>query len=108
MFVRSIIEVAHGMGKLAVAEFVEDEQTLQLLQGMGVDMVRGAPSGQAPCRSPRLVIGRWARRHRARVRALAPAAWGQPRARVALSVVIKLLNFQINLKFYYSTVALAH
>ena len=25
----------------AVAEFVEDEQTLQLLQGMGVDMVQG-------------------------------------------------------------------
>jgi len=41
VFVRSIIEVAHGMGKLAVAEFVEDEQTLQLLQGMGVDMVQG-------------------------------------------------------------------
>ena len=31
----------NGMGKLAVAEFVEDEQTLQLLQGMGVDMVQG-------------------------------------------------------------------
>ena len=41
VFVRSIIEVAHGMGKLTVAEFVEDEQTLQLLQAMGVDMVQG-------------------------------------------------------------------
>jgi len=30
-----------GPVKLAVAEFVEDEQTLQLLQGMGVDMVQG-------------------------------------------------------------------
>ncbi|HQQ70705.1 MAG TPA: EAL domain-containing protein, partial [Alicycliphilus sp.] len=41
LFVRSIIEVAHGMGKLTVAEFVEDEHTLELLQGMGVDMVQG-------------------------------------------------------------------
>lgn len=41
VFVRSIIEVAHGMGKRAVAECVEDAQTLQLLQGFGVDMVQG-------------------------------------------------------------------
>ena len=41
VFVRSIIEVAHGMGKLAVAECVEDAQTLELLRGLGVDMVQG-------------------------------------------------------------------
>ena len=41
VFVRAIIEVAHGMGKLTVAEFVEDEATLQMLREMGVDMVQG-------------------------------------------------------------------
>jgi len=41
VFVRSIIEVARGMGKLTVAEFVEDGETLRLLQGFGVDMVQG-------------------------------------------------------------------
>ncbi len=52
VFVRSIIEVAHGMGKLAVAECVEDAATLQLLQGFGVDMVQGyhldRPQAQHP------------------------------------------------------------
>ena len=41
VFVRAIIEVAHGMGKLTVAEFVEDEATLQMLRELGVDMVQG-------------------------------------------------------------------
>jgi diguanylate cyclase (GGDEF)-like protein len=41
VFVRSIIEVARGMGQRTVAEFVEDEETLRLLQEFGVDMVQG-------------------------------------------------------------------
>ena len=41
VFVRAIIEVAHGMGKQAVAEFVEDGKTLLMLREMGVDMVQG-------------------------------------------------------------------
>jgi len=41
VFVRAIIEVAHGMGKLTVAEFVEDAATLEMLREMGVDMVQG-------------------------------------------------------------------
>lgn len=41
VFVRSIIEVARGMGQRTVAEFVEDEETLHLLQEFGVDMVQG-------------------------------------------------------------------
>ncbi len=46
VFVRAIIEVARGMGKLTVAEFVEDEATLQMLRGMGVDMVQGYHLGR--------------------------------------------------------------
>jgi len=41
VFVRSIIDVAHGMGKQTVAEFVEDGRTLLMLREMGVDMVQG-------------------------------------------------------------------
>ncbi|MEW9571552.1 putative bifunctional diguanylate cyclase/phosphodiesterase [Rhodanobacter sp. Si-c] len=41
VFVRSIIEVARGMGQRTVAEFVEDEETLLLLKEFGVDMVQG-------------------------------------------------------------------
>lgn len=52
VFVRSLIEAAHGMGKLAVAECVEDAQTLQLLRTFGVDMVQGyhldRPQAQHP------------------------------------------------------------
>src|SRR5690606_39647800 len=46
LFVRAIIEVARGMGKLTVAEFVEDEATLQMLREMGVDMVQGYHLGR--------------------------------------------------------------
>lgn len=41
VFVRSIIEVARGMGQRTVAEFVEDAETLRLLREFGVDMVQG-------------------------------------------------------------------
>ncbi len=41
LFVKSIADVARGMGKLTVAEFVEDEATLDLLTQFGVDMVQG-------------------------------------------------------------------
>lgn len=41
VFVRAIIEVARGMGKQTVAEFVEDGRTLLMLREMGVDMVQG-------------------------------------------------------------------
>jgi diguanylate cyclase (GGDEF)-like protein/PAS domain S-box-containing protein len=39
--VRSIIETTHGMGKLAVAEDLEDAETLALLWQYGVDYARG-------------------------------------------------------------------
>lgn len=41
LFVKSIADVAHGMGKLTVAEFVEDAATLALLTRFGVDLVQG-------------------------------------------------------------------
>ena len=41
VFVRGMVEVAKGLGKRIVAECVEDEVTVRLLTGMGVDMVQG-------------------------------------------------------------------
>ncbi|MGB3393834.1 MAG: EAL domain-containing protein [Stenotrophomonas sp.] len=52
VFVRAIIEVARGMGKLTVAEFVEDEATLQMLREMGVDMVQGYHLGRPQADHP--------------------------------------------------------
>ncbi len=40
-FVRSINEIGHVMGKLTVAEFVEDADTLEALRGLGVDYAQG-------------------------------------------------------------------
>ncbi|MDD5329622.1 MAG: EAL domain-containing protein [Sulfuricella sp.] len=41
LFVKAIVDVARGMHKLTVAEFVEDEKTLEMLKRFGVDMVQG-------------------------------------------------------------------
>jgi len=41
IFVKSIVDVARGMRKLTVAEFVEDADTLKMLRKFGVDMVQG-------------------------------------------------------------------
>ncbi len=41
IFVQGIVAMAHGMGKLTVAEFVENSETLDMLRNFGVDMVQG-------------------------------------------------------------------
>jgi diguanylate cyclase (GGDEF)-like protein len=41
VFVKSIVDVARGMRKITIAEFVEDAETLALLRRFGVDMVQG-------------------------------------------------------------------
>ena len=41
VFVKSIVDVARGMRKITVAEFVEDAETLQMLKHFGVDLVQG-------------------------------------------------------------------
>ncbi|HQU16408.1 MAG: hypothetical protein B7Z66_10325 [Chromatiales bacterium 21-64-14] len=53
--VRSMNEVAHAMGKKTVAEFVESQQILHLLQEIGVDYAQGfylgRPDMSFPCRA---------------------------------------------------------
>ena len=41
IFVKAMVEVAHGLGKTTVAEFVEDAATLEMVRSLGVDMVQG-------------------------------------------------------------------
>lgn len=41
VFVKSIVDVARGMRKQTIAEFVEDAETLTMLKRFGVDMVQG-------------------------------------------------------------------
>jgi len=41
VFVKAIADVARGLGKRTVAEFVEDAATLDMLRSFGVDMVQG-------------------------------------------------------------------
>ena len=41
LFVQAIIDVARGLGKQTIAEFVEDEETLRILRELGVDYAQG-------------------------------------------------------------------
>jgi len=41
VFVKAIVDVARGLRKTTVAEFVEDGETLEMLKHFGVDMVQG-------------------------------------------------------------------
>ncbi len=39
--VQAIVQVARGLGKTTIAEYVQDDETAQLLRGYGVDMAQG-------------------------------------------------------------------
>lgn len=56
IFVKAITDIAHGMGKRVVAEFVEDGETLGVLEELGVDFAQGYHFGRpmtlAECQSP--------------------------------------------------------
>jgi diguanylate cyclase (GGDEF)-like protein len=46
LVVKAIVEIARGLGKRTIAEFVEDEDTRTLLQKYGVDMAQGYHLGR--------------------------------------------------------------
>ena len=52
VFVRAMIDVARGLGKTIMAEYVEDAKVLAILRGFGVDLVQGfyldSPSADHP------------------------------------------------------------
>jgi diguanylate cyclase (GGDEF)-like protein/PAS domain S-box-containing protein len=41
LVVKSVVDIARGLGKRTIAEFVQDAETLELLRGMGVDFAQG-------------------------------------------------------------------
>ena len=41
VFVRAMVELARGLGKSTIAEFVEDAETLALITELGVDFAQG-------------------------------------------------------------------
>lgn len=51
LFVASMIEIAHNLNKVVVAEHVEDAATLDVLRGLGIDLVQGFHLGR-PCARP--------------------------------------------------------
>jgi EAL domain-containing protein (putative c-di-GMP-specific phosphodiesterase class I) len=52
LLVKSMIDIAHSLGKKTVAEFVERESTLELLRGYGVDFVQGYLVGKPQAKVP--------------------------------------------------------
>jgi diguanylate cyclase (GGDEF)-like protein len=44
--VKAIVQIAHGLGKRTVAEFVGDDETLKLLARFGVDFAQGYHTGK--------------------------------------------------------------
>jgi EAL domain-containing protein (putative c-di-GMP-specific phosphodiesterase class I) len=46
LVVRAVVELARGMQKQTIAEFVGDEETLAILQELGVDYVQGFHLGK--------------------------------------------------------------
>ncbi len=46
LWVAALIEIAHSRNKLAVAEHVEDAETLDLLRSLGIDLVQGFHLGR--------------------------------------------------------------
>ncbi|SFK19120.1 putative bifunctional diguanylate cyclase/phosphodiesterase [Methylophaga sulfidovorans] len=51
--VKSMIDIAHSLGKKTVAEFVERKSTLELLKNYGVDMVQGFLVGKPSAKIPK-------------------------------------------------------
>ena len=46
VFVRAMVELARGLGKNTIAEFVEDAETLELLAELGADYAQGYHIGR--------------------------------------------------------------
>ena len=56
IFVRAMVNVARGLGKRVVAEYVEDARTLSLLEEFGIDLVQGYHLDRPTPEHPALMI----------------------------------------------------
>ncbi len=46
LVIEAVVRIAQGLGKRTIAEFVEDETTLEILRRSGVDLVQGFGIGR--------------------------------------------------------------
>ena len=46
LIVKALVDVCHGLGIKTIAEFVEDERTLEMLRDLGVDFAQGYHVGK--------------------------------------------------------------
>lgn len=46
VFVKAMVDVAHGLGKKTVAEYVEDEDTFKMVKKLGIDLAQGYNFGR--------------------------------------------------------------
>lgn len=46
LIVSSVVDIAHGLGKQTIAEFVADEEVLRVVEQLGVDMAQGFHVGK--------------------------------------------------------------
>jgi EAL domain-containing protein (putative c-di-GMP-specific phosphodiesterase class I) len=53
LLVKSMIDIAHSLGKKTVAEFVEEQVTMDLLKSYGVDYVQGYLVGKPQSALPK-------------------------------------------------------
>ena len=44
--VQAIVQIARGLGKTTIAEFVQDDATTEMLRDFGVDMAQGFHLGE--------------------------------------------------------------
>ncbi len=57
LLIRAAVEIARGMGKETIAEYVGDDATVELLRSLGVDFAQGFHIGRpAPLQSGWLMI----------------------------------------------------
>ena len=54
--VKAIVQIARGLGKTTIAEFVEDEDTTQMLREYGVDMAQGYHLGRPVAAAEELAV----------------------------------------------------
>jgi EAL domain-containing protein (putative c-di-GMP-specific phosphodiesterase class I) len=52
IIVKAMVEVAHGLGKMTVAKFVEDTATLSMIKSMGIDLAQGYYFGRPTVQIP--------------------------------------------------------
>ena len=53
LVVKAVVDIARGLGKRTVAEFVGDDETLELLRSMGVDFAQGFHVAKPAAAGPR-------------------------------------------------------